>query len=93
VGSDIDPVSVKATLLATSNGLGNQITCRHQGNPKHVFRGILGPKEHFALTLCNPPFHASLAEASKGTERKLRNLGKGPGSGRGARAQFRRSEG
>ncbi|RWS95517.1 23S rRNA (adenine(1618)-N(6))-methyltransferase RlmF [Aeromonas caviae] len=78
VGSDIDPVSVKAaTLLATSNGLGNQITCRHQGNPKHVFRGILGPKEHFALTLCNPPFHASLAEASKGTERKLRNLGKG----------------
>lgn len=77
VGSDIDPVSVKAaTLLASSNGLGGQIECRHQANPKHIFRGLLGPKERFALTLCNPPFHASLAEASKGTERKLRNLGK-----------------
>lgn len=80
VGSDIDPVSVKAaTLLAASNGLGNQIECRHQTQAAHVFRGIMGPKERFALTLCNPPFHASLAEASKGTERKLRNLGKGQG--------------
>ncbi|WP_434666498.1 23S rRNA (adenine(1618)-N(6))-methyltransferase RlmF [Aeromonas sp. NJAU223] len=77
VGSDIDPVSVKAaTLLATSNGLGNQIECRHQPDAKQIFRGILGSKERFMLTLCNPPFHASLAEASKGTERKLRNLGK-----------------
>lgn len=77
VGSDIDPVSVKAaTLLAKSNGLGNQIECRLQGNPSHVFTGIIGPKDRFALTLCNPPFHGSLAEASKGTQRKLRNLGK-----------------
>ncbi|MGY4106007.1 23S rRNA (adenine(1618)-N(6))-methyltransferase RlmF [Aeromonas encheleia] len=77
VGSDIDPVSVKAaTLLVGSNGLAGQIECRHQANPKHIFRGIVGPKESFALTLCNPPFHASLAEASKGSERKLRNLGK-----------------
>lgn len=74
VGSDIDPVSVKAaTLLAKSNGLGNQIKCRLKGNVNHVFRGIIGPKERFALTLCNPPFHPSLEEASKGTER---NLGK-----------------
>lgn len=77
VGSDIDPVSVKAaSLLASSNGLASQIACRHQTDPKQIFRGIVGPKERFALTLCNPPFHASLAEASKGTERKLRNLGK-----------------
>lgn len=77
VGSDIDPVSVKAAaLLVTSNGLGCQIECRLQPDARQVFRGILGPRERFALTLCNPPFHASLAEASKGTERKLRNLGK-----------------
>lgn len=81
VGSDIDPVSVKAaTLLASSNGLAGQIECRHQPNPRHIFRGILGPRERFALTLCNPPFHASLVEASKGTERKLRNLGKATGA-------------
>src|SRR5690606_7849828 len=68
VGSDIDPVSVKAAaLLAKSNGLGGQIECRHQGNAKHVFRGIISPQERFALTLCNPPFHGSLDEASKGS--------------------------
>lgn len=78
VGADIDPVSVKAaTLLAASNGLGKQIECRLQTNARQVFRGIIGPREQFSLTLCNPPFHASLEEASKGTERKLRNLGKG----------------
>nr|MBP6451100.1 RlmF-related methyltransferase [Aeromonas sp.] len=48
VGSDIDPVSVKAAaLLAKSNGLGGQIECRHQGNAKHVFRGIISPQERF----------------------------------------------
>ncbi len=77
VGSDIDPVSVKAaSLLANSNGLGSQIECRLQGWAGDIFQGIVAPRERFALTLCNPPFHASLAEASKGTERKLRNLGK-----------------
>lgn len=77
VGSDIDPVSVKAaSLLANSNGLGSQIECRLQGRAGDIFQGIVAPRERFALTLCNPPFHASLAEASKGTERKLRNLGK-----------------
>ncbi|MCJ2369239.1 23S rRNA (adenine(1618)-N(6))-methyltransferase RlmF [Aeromonas dhakensis] len=77
IGSDIDPVSVKAaSLLANSNGLGNQIECRLQGRAGDIFQGIVAPRERFALTLCNPPFHASLAEASKGTERKLRNLGK-----------------
>lgn len=78
VGADIDPVSVKAaSLLAASNGLGKQIECRLQADPRRVFHGIIGPKERFTLTLCNPPFHASLAEASAGTRRKLRNLGKG----------------
>ena len=77
VGSDIDPVSVKAAaLLAKSNGLGGQIECRHQGNAKHVFRGIISPQERFTLTLCNPPFHASAAEAASGSTRKWKNLGK-----------------
>jgi 23S rRNA (adenine1618-N6)-methyltransferase len=32
--------------------------------------------EFFDLTLCNPPFHASLAEARQGSQRKWKNLGK-----------------
>jgi 23S rRNA (adenine1618-N6)-methyltransferase len=39
------------------------------------FQGIIQPGEHFDLTMCNPPFHASAAEATAGTQRKLRNLG------------------
>ena len=31
--------------------------------------------------MCNPPFHNSLEQAQKGTERKWKNLGKGPNSG------------
>ena len=43
VGSDIDPVSVKAaTLLAASNGLGSQIACRHQDNPSRSFAASWG---------------------------------------------------
>ncbi|EOD55810.1 23S rRNA (adenine(1618)-N(6))-methyltransferase RlmF [Aeromonas molluscorum] len=77
VGADIDPVSVKAAnLLALSNGLGKQIECRLQTDARRVFHGIIGPRDRFTLTLCNPPFHSSLAEASEGTRRKLRNLGK-----------------
>ena len=32
--------------------------------------------ERFALTLCNPPFHASQEEANATATKKLRNLGK-----------------
>jgi 23S rRNA (adenine1618-N6)-methyltransferase len=39
------------------------------------FQGIIQPGERFDLTMCNPPFHASAAEAAAGTQRKLRNLG------------------
>jgi 23S rRNA (adenine1618-N6)-methyltransferase len=41
-----------------------------------VFKGLLRPDERFELTLCNPPFHASADEATSGSKRKWRNLGK-----------------
>jgi 23S rRNA (adenine1618-N6)-methyltransferase len=39
--------------------------------------GLLIGNEVFDATICNPPFHASLAEAEAGTRRKWNNLGKG----------------
>ena len=33
--------------------------------------------ERFAVAICNPPFHASAAEAAAATTRKLRNLAGG----------------
>ena len=78
VGSEIDPVSLEcATKIVDLNPLlkGN-IELRFQVNPGNIFDGIIKNGEHFDLTVCNPPFHASLAEAQSGTIRKLNNLSK-----------------
>ncbi len=79
VASDIDPASIKAANAnVTSNkGLAKQITCRLQHNSTRIFEGIIEPNEYYHLTMCNPPFHKSLADATKGTLRKWQNLGKG----------------
>ncbi|MFC5739900.1 23S rRNA (adenine(1618)-N(6))-methyltransferase RlmF [Sinirhodobacter huangdaonensis] len=75
-GVDIDPVSLKsAREICKRNGL--NIRLRRQNNPEDIFAGVVGPDDIFHVTLCNPPFHASLAEAEEGTRRKWRNLGKG----------------
>ena len=76
VGSDIDAVSISsASKIVKSNPrLKDAVECRLQTNPKSIFRGIIGKDELFDLTICNPPFHASSAEAKAGTLRKLSNL-------------------
>lgn len=76
VGADIDPVSVKsAKLLVEMNPtLKGGIQCRLQKNADHIFTGMINAGERFDFTMCNPPFHASMAEATKGSERKVKNL-------------------
>lgn len=83
VGADIDPKALASAqrIVQANPGLAAAIQLRQQHKPAQVFRGILGPREHFDVTLCNPPFHASLAEAREGTQRKWRNLGRGPDAG------------
>jgi 23S rRNA (adenine1618-N6)-methyltransferase len=46
-----------------------------QKSATQCFAGVIQPGEHFDLTMCNPPFHASAAEAAAGTQRKQRQLG------------------
>ncbi len=72
VGSDVDPVSVKqANNIAQYNdNLRGRIECRLQGDSKSIFAGIIQPNEKYDVTTCNPPFHASLAEAEQGTQLK-----------------------
>ncbi|TMV91607.1 23S rRNA (adenine(1618)-N(6))-methyltransferase RlmF [Thioclava sp. BHET1] len=75
-GVDIDPASIQsAQQICARNGL--DIALRHQSNPEDIFAGVIAPQDIFHLTMCNPPFHASLEQADKGTQRKWRNLGKG----------------
>lgn len=77
VGADIDPAALENAqhVLAANSGL-SSIELRLQPSSSAIFKGLVKPDEQFDLTMCNPPFHASLHEALAGTERKLRNLGK-----------------
>ena len=78
VGADIDPVALDNAqrILDANSSLNEAIELRLQASHGAVFRGIVQPDERFDLTLCNPPFHASLAEANAGSQRKWKNLGK-----------------
>lgn len=76
IGSDIDPVSIKSAkkIIELNPFLKGKIELRLQQNPKDIFFGIIQNNENYDLSICNPPFHASIAEAKSGTLRKLSNL-------------------
>ncbi|WP_166267173.1 23S rRNA (adenine(1618)-N(6))-methyltransferase RlmF [Marinobacter caseinilyticus] len=76
VGSDIDPVAIAAanTLVGHNPALDGHLHGRLQTAPSCLFNRIIGDDEQFDVTLCNPPFHGSLAEAAAGSERKVKNL-------------------
>ncbi|WP_166416400.1 23S rRNA (adenine(1618)-N(6))-methyltransferase RlmF [Cochlodiniinecator piscidefendens] len=75
-GVDIDAGAIaSAKKICEFNKL--EITLRHQKKPENIFRGVIQPNDAFHLTMCNPPFHSSMEQANKGTQRKWANLGKG----------------
>lgn len=78
VASDIDPVSVSAgnAIVQANECISKQINVVLQKQPQCYFAGVLQPQVHYALTMCNPPFHSSMAQAQAGTARKLNNLAK-----------------
>lgn len=78
VGSEIDKPAVKTatTIIENNIGLKEYITIRLQDNKRNILKGIILPEEKFDAVICNPPFHNSKEEATKGTQRKLKNLGK-----------------
>ncbi|WP_025663871.1 23S rRNA (adenine(1618)-N(6))-methyltransferase RlmF [Aquimarina megaterium] len=77
VGADIDENAVISAKnnIKINQQLTDTIEIRHQTNNANIFEGIIKNEEFFDFTMCNPPFHASQKEASRGTLRKLKNLG------------------
>ncbi|MDO6513047.1 23S rRNA (adenine(1618)-N(6))-methyltransferase RlmF [Neptuniibacter sp. 2_MG-2023] len=82
VGSDIDPISIAAVgeIVRSNKVMKNKLQCRLQPSSDRIFENIIQPKEFFHFSICNPPFHASLAEASAGNKRKVRNLNRANGN-------------
>lgn len=80
VGSDIDAGALaSAQAILDANAIpAAQIELRLQSERNAIFKGVVKSGERFHLSLCNPPFHASMAEAQAGTRRKVGNLGKAP---------------
>ena len=76
IASDIDPRSMASAehIIRSNPSISGKVECRLQKDPKAIFQGILTKEERIDITLCNPPFHASLAEAQQGTRRKVQNL-------------------
>ena len=89
VGVDIDAQALAAAQKTLDHNprLAGSIVLRQQTAPDAIFKGLFGAGEFYDVTLCNPPFHDSLAEAQAGTRRKLNALGKsGKGKSRAGEA-------
>ena len=78
IASEIDPTSLEnAQAIIDDNKKLKHIELRFQKNSRDIFLGVLKSHEYVDACICNPPFHASIEEAQKGTLRKVRNLNRG----------------
>lgn len=77
VVTDCDETAIaSAEGIITGNSLKDQIKLRRQPDTAHIFENIIAPKDKFDVSMCNPPFYKSEAEALKTTAKKLKGIGK-----------------
>ncbi|WP_240723686.1 23S rRNA (adenine(1618)-N(6))-methyltransferase RlmF [Flavobacterium sp. J27] len=78
VGTETDVPSLKSCVQIVEKNatLQKNVTLRIQSNKRTVFKNCILENDRFDFVICNPPFHNSREEATKGTQRKLKNLGK-----------------
>ena len=76
VATDIDETALQNCMAIIENNpkLQDAISLQQQPNSRYIFKDIIQPEDRFAFTICNPPFHSSEEEATKGTIRKISNL-------------------
>ena len=72
--TDMDALESARKIIQNNAELCTKIELRQQLNPKDIFHGIIDRNEHFDISICNPPFHSSFAEAKEGTLKKLSSL-------------------
>ena len=72
--ADLRAIKHAKALLNANPNVKPAVQLVHQHAPQYIFRDIVHEHSTFDATLCNPPFHASAADARKANTRKLRNL-------------------
>lgn len=74
--SDIDEVALESAknIVGKNLLLADRVHCRLQSRKGDIFHGVIHKAELMDIVICNPPFHASEAEARAGSIRKLSNL-------------------
>lgn len=80
VGTDVDKTALEAArvIVGANKVLKDKIALRLQADAKCFFKNIIAEGEHFDVSICNPPFHASEQEAANSHTRKVANLTKNP---------------
>lgn len=78
VGSDIEVEAIKSVenIVNSNDSLKEKISCKLQPKPENIFANIINKEDIYDFTLCNPPFHKSLKDATEGNKRKVQNLTK-----------------
>jgi 23S rRNA (adenine1618-N6)-methyltransferase len=75
VATDIDEKSLDyAKQILVKNKLDTKIELYLQKEQQHIFKEILQLENRFSVTMCNPPFYNSLAEAKEENTRKNKGL-------------------
>jgi 23S rRNA (adenine1618-N6)-methyltransferase len=76
LGTDIDEKAIEncSSIIESNPKLLEVISLQQQTEARFIFKNIITPEDRFTFTICNPPFHKSLDEATKGTIRKISNL-------------------
>jgi 23S rRNA (adenine1618-N6)-methyltransferase len=80
VGSDIDVNAINSAknIIEKNSHLKNVVELRIQKSQNHFFKDVINQNESFDISICNPPFHASLEEAQNTAQNKWNKLGVKP---------------
>lgn len=83
-GSDVDPAALACAqrIVEAAPGLRGGVELRLQTNAASIFEGVINAGESYELSLCNPPFFASLEEAREASRVKWAKLGRRPAAER-----------
>ena len=76
VGAEIDPIALASAkrIVELNPALSGKVSIRLQRSASGILKGIVADADLFDLTVCNPPFHASLEESRKSSQRKWNAL-------------------